>query len=670
MDWPENETCPINTAVESNSTHVWFNLVQPYTPFLSILAQSWGSVVNKAFCVEHGCWPGTWNNWTLYHDPEVSPLDTGGDWMCGTGPYKFDYWTREVEYSLVKFDDYWQGWPAPDCDGYVNMVTVKKISEWIEGIEMFLNGTADIVYVPRQNIEEVEGQPGIRCLKNLPTLVCSCIFFTFDINTTSPYMGVPGGLPPGTFNETGIPPDFFNDTDIRKGFAYSFNYTGFIEDTYQGEAIQPSSPVIDGLPYHNPDNPRYAIDLAKAEEHFRAAWGGQVWDEGFNFTITYNTGNVLRETIAYMLKTNVESLNPKFHTEVVAVDWPIYFKDLLNHSMPMFYLGWLADYPDPHNFVFPFMHTDGDFNYFAGYSNSTVDNLIDTGIVTPNGPERQGIYYTLQLMYYQDVPSLALVQPLGRHWERDWVQGWYHNPMYPGGYFYHYWKELVPEHDIAITNVTPSKTVVAQGYSLFINVTVKNQGDYAETFDVTAYYDTTAIGTKLVTSLAPYAETTLTFSWDTTGIAGGYYTISAQASTVPGETDTEDNAFVDGTVKVTSPVRITEVITCNQIGYPKDTFELGTMAYFRVTVNSTALIPQDTLITINLYDNVSVTIGVASFQGPIMPGVSVFIFGLPISASASTGTATVYANAYTDWPHLGGVPHCPEMSATFGIISS
>ena len=41
-------------------------------------------------------------------------------------------------------------------------------------------------------------------------------------------------------------------------------------------------------------------------------------------------------------------------------------------------------------------------------------------------------------------------------------------------------------HDVAVTNVAPSKTVVGQGFSATINVTVANQGDYTETFNVTA----------------------------------------------------------------------------------------------------------------------------------------------------------------------------------------
>jgi hypothetical protein len=34
------------------------------------------------------------------------------------------------------------------------------------------------------------------------------------------------------------------------------------------------------------------------------------------------------------------------------------------------------------------------------------------------------------------------------HYERDWVQGWYHNPNYPGIYFYPLWKRRILQGDV------------------------------------------------------------------------------------------------------------------------------------------------------------------------------------------------------------------------------
>lgn len=484
----------IENTVQHNDTHVWFNLIEPYTPFPQILCQYWSSIVNKKFCVEHGDWPanetdGKWfgpsGNWTQYHNPETSPLDAGGHWMCGTGPYKLDYWIDGVEYSLVRFDDYWQGWPAPDCDGYVGRVTVKRVPEWLTRQEMFLNGTADIAYVPRQFIEEVEGHHGIRCIKDLPTLICNSFFFTFNISTTDALgwpntgMGVPGGLPPGTFNETGIPPDLFNDTSIRKGFAYSFNYTKYIKDIYLGEVVQPASPIVEGLPYRNPDQEKYYLNLTEAEACFKTAWEGQVWEKGFTMTLIYHEGSVPRSQWIDMLKENVESLNPKFHINKQGVDWYYFLTNMMHSALPMFHLGWLFDYPDPHNFIYEFMHSNGAFSHYQRYSNETVDALIEEGLSTMNITRRCEIYYELQSIYHNECPSVPAAQSLKRHWERAWVRGWYYNPAYPGNYFYHLWKR----EWYAIIHV--SEFVIAHAQLRVRRITLtKSTGEIIRIYDI------------------------------------------------------------------------------------------------------------------------------------------------------------------------------------------
>ena len=44
------------------------------------------------------------------------------------------------------------------------------------------------------------------------------------------------------------------------------------------------------------------------------------------------------------------------------------------------------------------------------------------------------------------------------------------------------------EHNIVVVDVTPNKAVVGQQFSMNIIVTVENQGDFSESFEVTAYY--------------------------------------------------------------------------------------------------------------------------------------------------------------------------------------
>ncbi|MDH5365147.1 MAG: ABC transporter substrate-binding protein, partial [Dehalococcoidia bacterium] len=386
--------------------------------------------------------------------------------------FKLDYWIKGDSYSLVKFDGYWGGWPAKKPArggilprGYIERVTVKMVNDWYKRRDGFLNGTYDIIHVPRSYISEVEGQPGIRCIKNLPTLSVTAMFFTFNISLTD-YLGWPNsyiGEPPyepGAIHETGIPIDFFSDIYLRKAFAYSFNYTAYIEDPFQmrGEAVRPATPVIVGLPYHNPLQEKYELNLTKAKEYFQKAWGGRVWQEGFTFTII-NTHSTPTGNWPYVLKANIESLNPKFHINIAPMTWSPYLSYIRAGVSPLFVLGWLADYPDPHNLVAPFMYSEGDFTYWQKYNNTTVNTLVEEGLRELNSTRRREVYYELQRLYYEDCPSVIIVQGLGRHWERDWVQGWYYNPSYPGLYFYVLWKESVFSCDLNNDGVVDIKDV-------------------------------------------------------------------------------------------------------------------------------------------------------------------------------------------------------------------
>jgi hypothetical protein len=112
-----------------------------------------------------------------------------------------------------------------------------------------------------------------------------------------------------------------------------------------------------------------------------------------------------------------------------------------------------------------------------------------------------------------------------------------------------------PNHDVAVTNVKTSKTgclpipVIGHGYILKINVTLANQGDYTETFNVIVYANTTAIASQSL-SLSSGSSTSIIFSYNTTGLSKGTYTIWATASIVQNEIDVYDNTYTDGLIAV------------------------------------------------------------------------------------------------------------------------
>jgi len=110
---------------------------------------------------------------------------------------------------------------------------------------------------------------------------------------------------------------------------------------------------------------------------------------------------------------------------------------------------------------------------------------------------------------------------------------------------------LILRRDVAIIDVAPSTDETYVGRTVNVTVIAKNDGDVSENFTVSAYHNDTLFGTHEVTNLASGDNTTIIFSWNTSDVAAGHhYQLKAEASTVPMESNTTNNVFVDGLVKV------------------------------------------------------------------------------------------------------------------------
>jgi len=106
-------------------------------------------------------------------------------------------------------------------------------------------------------------------------------------------------------------------------------------------------------------------------------------------------------------------------------------------------------------------------------------------------------------------------------------------------------------HDVSVTNIIASRTIVGQGFALKINVTLVNDGNITESCNLTAYANTTVVDTFTGITLTRRNSTIVTFVWNITGIRNGNYTLSAYAWPVLNETDTADNTLTDGWVVIT-----------------------------------------------------------------------------------------------------------------------
>lgn len=416
-------------AVQVDGGNVVITLKRPFAPFLGVLAR-WGYIVPKKWVAENGGWDGTEQTWKKFNnfDKQNSYLF---DHMNGSGPFKLARWDNSARrLQLVANEDYFDG--APSIKN-IHMMTVSEGSMFRLMLE---TGDADISEIPPQFADQLRGKAGVVVYDNLPRLRTDpVIFFTLDINTkANPDVGS------GKLDGAGIPADFFRDEDVRKGFSYAFDYDSFLKEALGGRGTRAYGPAPEGLYHYEESDPHYEFDLKKAEEHFKKAWGGKVWENGFTFTITYNTGSAQRQIAAEMLKRNVEKLNPKFKIDVRGVMWASFLEKTTARQMPMWVRGWVADYADAHNFYFSFMHSDGRYAFSQGYKNPKADKLVAQAVAETNPQKRVALYKQLHRLVYDDAMQIYTIHPTGLWAMRESVKGFVDNPVYMGLYFYPMYK--------------------------------------------------------------------------------------------------------------------------------------------------------------------------------------------------------------------------------------
>ena len=438
-----------------------------------------------------------WTNWTDYFNPTtpiydeitVGPSGTGpGGVTCGTGPYYLETYSPAAggAYTMTRFTSYWGGWPASwpsppyppqpadspptKPEGWVDTFEVIQTATEAQGISNLASGAADFAPVPLSEASPLFTSsphlptstsappvidwptiPGVQCNYPVPELETESFLMNENISAISP-LGVLG--PFGTingpamegssanFSANGIPSNFFSDVNIRKAFAYALNVTFYIQDQMFGRAYEPITCAPDGFPYINMSQPTYNINLTLAQSYMNAAWGGVLNTTGFTIDLVYYVGNSQEKALYENLATMIESLGPpgKFNVVVYA---PISLPEGVVPSLsnlPTSMIGWLADYSGLQDFMLPYMDSAGLYAMPTGYSNPTVDALLQQTAHTNNPAVLTADYGQLQQIYYDDVPSVTIDVPIGTGFQRDWVQGHYYNPIYPGIYAYNLWK--------------------------------------------------------------------------------------------------------------------------------------------------------------------------------------------------------------------------------------
>ena len=447
------ETCEMVKAAvvaDDEAGTVTYNLYSSTPWFLSMLLQPFmGAVLDMEWMVENGDWDGSCDTWVDFNDPPAQDSILFNE-ANGTGPYMLDYWTPGEETVLVANEDYWRTEPmwegGPSGPASIKRVVLKDIPEWGTRLAMFEAGDADYIYVTGQyrpvlaeymglkcqgdgSCEEL-GDEYVRAYVDLATPNMTPGQFNWTINSEggNPFVGS------GALDGNGIPPDFFSDIHVRKAFNYCFDWDILINDIFNGEAKQPQGPIIyEMMGFREGEDPLYSYDMAKCEEEFKAAFDGAVWENGFYMQIAYNQGNDNRQALAEILKAGVEAVNPAFNVQVISMPWPVILNTRRQQKLPLYIGGWLEDFHDPHNWVQPFLHSQGAYGRVVNIAESNpelaaeFDAMINEAASLTTVEERRPIYEALQLKAQEEAVMIFGYQETQRYHYQRWIDGWYFN---------------------------------------------------------------------------------------------------------------------------------------------------------------------------------------------------------------------------------------------------
>lgn len=113
--------------------------------------------------------------------------------------------------------------------------------------------------------------------------------------------------------------------------------------------------------------------------------------------------------IATLLKQQLESTG-LIAVNIRTAEWATYVDYARKGAMEVYLLGWYPDYIDPDDYMVPFFRSGANSWLGNGYSNPTVDQLLDKASVLTDQAARAQIYAQVQEIVAREAPIVPLFQ--------------------------------------------------------------------------------------------------------------------------------------------------------------------------------------------------------------------------------------------------------------------
>ncbi len=292
---------------------------------------------------------------------------------CGSGPWRLAAW-REGDEIVLEPNEGWGG-ATPG----VAYLSYRIIPEPMTQIAEFEVGTLDIIEVPRAELAHWRAAGAeLRSREELRVA----------------YIGL---------NTRRAPLD---DPRIRRALNSAVDVEKIIAQVLFGAGKRARGTVPPGLRRWPEPAERYPYDPAAARRLLAEAG----YPEGFSLEIWQRenpeAGRVLEAVQGYLARVGVRAT-------LVTREWSA-LKEAIDRGVPdAFYLDWIADYPDPENFLAPLFHSAnvGGGGNRTAFRDARVDSLIEAAAVLLDDEERWECQQRIEALVYEQAPWIFLWFP-------------------------------------------------------------------------------------------------------------------------------------------------------------------------------------------------------------------------------------------------------------------
>lgn len=334
-----------------------------------------------------------------------------GQWFetepVGTGAFRMVEWKRDQKVVLVRNDDWWGYKDQVVDEGYSKLEEVQcpVIKDDNARMLEYKAGNLDWVLIPDADFNSVKNDP---ILKNEMLSVKELAVY---------YIGFQNKKEP------------VNNVKVRQAINYAVNRQEIIDKIFNGRHILATGIIPPSMPNFTSKSEAYPYDPVKAKELLEQAKAeGTVIPA--KLTLAYNQGNAVHKSVCEFIQAQVKA-NLGIDVELISADWATYLKDVDNGQYPLFRLGWIADYPDPDNFLWVLLDSAnaGPNGGSAYYSNPEFDKLVRAAKTEVDSAKRMAMYEDAEAIAMKDACWMPIAFQINWSLVKPYVKGYYRTGM-------------------------------------------------------------------------------------------------------------------------------------------------------------------------------------------------------------------------------------------------